>query len=142
MPTLYQRVMTAGAVVLGLAGIIAIHVMDLQGKLEETPYLAAGYVAVCLIAGFLIVRMVSGPSRRDFLASAALSAAVFGGYVVNRTVGMPGAMGDIGNWMEPLGLLSLVIEAFTFVMAVRGVVMLSGSANERVDELELVEASA
>lgn len=141
MPTLYQRLMTAGAVVLGLAGIIAVHVMDLQGKIEETPYLAAGYVAVCLFAGFLIVRMVSGPSRRDFLASAILSAAVFGGYVVNRTVGMPGAMDDIGNWMEPLGLLSLVIEAFTFVMAVRGVAMLGRSTKDRVEELVLVGAA-
>jgi hypothetical protein len=59
MPTLYQRVMTAGAVLVGLAGIIAIHVMDLQGKLEESPYLGVGYVFVCLVAGpgghFLVV---------------------------------------------------------------------------------------
>ena len=123
MPTLYQRVMTAGAVLVGLAGIIAIHVMDLQGKLVETPYLGVGYIAVCLVAGFLMVRMVSGPTRLDFLAAAGLSAAVFAGFVVNRTIGMPSATEDIGNWMEPLGLLSLVVEAFTFVMAMRGVAM-------------------
>ena len=38
--------------------------------------------------------------------------AVFAGYVINRTVGMPGATDDIGNWMEPLGVLALVCEAF------------------------------
>jgi len=141
MPTLYQRVMTAGAVLIGLAGIIAIHVMDLQGKLEETPYLGIGYIAVCLIAGFLMVRMISGPTRLDFLAAAALSAAVFAGYVVNRTVGMPGAMDDVGNWMEPLGLLSLVIEAFTCVMALRGALMSPHQRSAAVDELELVGAS-
>ena len=70
-----------------------------------------------------MVRMVSGPTRLDFLAAAGLSAAVFAGFVVNRTIGMPSATEDIGNWMEPLGLLSLVVEAFTFGMAMRGVAM-------------------
>ena len=141
MPTLYQRVMTAGAVLIGLAGIIAIHVMDLQGKLEETPYLGVGYIAVCLVAGFLMVRMVSGPKRFDYLAAAGLSAAVFAGYVVNRTVGMPGAMEDVGNWMEPLGLLSLVVEAFTFAMALRGLFMSSKVQPAVVDEPALVGIS-
>jgi len=128
--------MTAGAVLVGLAGIIAIHVMDLPGKLEESPYLGVGYVFVCLVAGFLMVRMVAGPSRLDFLAAAGLSAMVFAGFVVNRTVGMPGASGDIGNWMEPLGLLSLVVEAFTFVMAVRGAAMCTGQPSLTTDARE------
>lgn len=139
MTSTYTRIMTGGAVLIGLAGIIAIHVMDLQGKIEETPYLGLGYIAVCLVAGFLMVRLVSGPTRRDYLAAAALSAAVFLGFVVNRTVGMPGAMGDVGNWMEPLGLLSLVVEAFTCVMAVRGAMLpvatLPVQERERVDAL-------
>jgi hypothetical protein len=37
---------------------------------------------------------------------------------VNRTVGMPGAMDDIGNWWEPLGLLSLMVEAWVVWQAV------------------------
>jgi len=44
-------------------------------------------------------------------ASAGLSAAVLLGFVINRTVGMPNAMDDIGNWTEPLGMISLLIEA-------------------------------
>ena len=53
--------------------------------------------------------MVSGPTRLDYLAPAGLPAEVVARFVVNRTEGMPGANGDIGNWMEPLGLLSLVV---------------------------------
>ena len=55
------------------------------------------------------MRMVSGPTRLDYLAPAGLPAEVVARFVVNRTEGMPGANGDIGNWMEPLGLLSLVV---------------------------------
>lgn len=32
------------------------------------------------------------------------------GYTLTRTVGLPQANGDIGNWMEPLGLTSLYVE--------------------------------
>jgi len=29
----------------------------------------------------------------------------------SRTVGLPAATGDIGNWLEPVGLASLFVEA-------------------------------
>ena len=107
-----QRTLTSVAVMLGLAGIIATHVMDLPGKLSEVPYMGLMYIGVILAAGYLMRRIVTRGDRMAFLGSAALAAAVFAGYVINRTVGMPGATDDIGNWMEPLGVLALVCEAF------------------------------
>ncbi len=111
----YTTTMRSGAVLLGLTGIIAVHVMDLPGKFSEVPYIGLLYLGIIAAAGYLIHRIVSGPTRRDFLASAALAGAVILGYVVNRTVGMPGATDDIGNWFEPLGLLSLVVEGWVVV---------------------------
>ena len=113
----HRATMRSVALMLGLTGIIAVHVMDLPGKLEEVPYLGLMYIGVIAAAGFLVHRVMSGPTKHDFLASAGLAAAVILGFVVNRTVGMPGAMDDIGNWTEPLGLLSLVIEAWVVVVA-------------------------
>jgi hypothetical protein len=101
------------AVILGLAGIAAIHLMDLPGKFAETPYLAWGYVGMIGASVILIERIVRKNNALDYAAAAGLAAAVFAGFVVNRTVGMPGAMGDIGNWFEPLGFLSLFVEGFT-----------------------------
>jgi hypothetical protein len=113
----YTTAVRSSAVLLGLAGIIAVHVMDLPGKMSEVPYLGFLYVGIILTAGFLMYRVIKGPTSIDFLAIAALSIAVILGYVVNRTVGMPGAMDDIGNWFEPLGLLSLVIEAWLILIS-------------------------
>jgi len=31
--------------------------------------------------------------------------------VLSRTTGLPGTTGDIGNWSEPLGLASMLVEA-------------------------------
>jgi hypothetical protein len=47
---------------------------------------------------------------------------VFAGYVINRTVGLPQATDDIGNWTEPLGLASLLVEGFVIAIAVGGYV--------------------
>ena len=53
------------------------------------------------------------------------------GFTINRTVGMPGATGDIGNWLEPLGLLSLVVEVFVLWQSVAAVVGLSRTPSTR-----------
>ena len=108
------------ATILGLAGIAAVHIMDLPGKFHETPYLGVAYLGIIAISIVLIERLVVKNRQIDYLASAALAAGVFAGFVINRTVGMPGAMGDRGNWFEPLGMLSLFIEAFTVWQAMRG----------------------
>ena len=110
------------AVGLGLASVVAIHILDLPGKFAETPYLAAFYVALIIASFVLTERLFVAGTRRDFLAAAALSAAVIVGFTINRTVGMPGATGDIGNWLEPLGLLSIVVEAFVLWQSIAAVV--------------------
>ncbi|WP_309619632.1 hypothetical protein [Salinibacterium sp.] len=110
------------AVGLGLASIAAIHILDIPGKFAETPYLAGLYLALIVAAFVVMERLFVAGNRRDFVASAALSLAVIAGFVVNRTVGMPGAMDDIGNWLEPLGLLSLVVEGFVVWQSIAAVV--------------------
>lgn len=114
--TAHSATMRSVALMIGLVGIIAVHVMDLPGKMEEVPYIGFMYIGVILLAGFLIHRIISGATRYDYLAAAALAAAVIVGYIVNRTVGMPGATDDIGNWWEPLGFLSVVVEAWVIVL--------------------------
>jgi hypothetical protein len=95
----------------GLFGIAAVHLADLPDKMEEVPYLGWAYIAL-IIASLLLAELVATRAdRRLMAASAGLSAAVIVGFAINRTIGMPGAMDDIGNWTEPLGMISLLIEA-------------------------------
>ena len=99
-------------VILGLFGLAGVHVMDLPAKWEETFYIAIAYILVIIFCAVVIERLTVKGSVLDYLGAAGASIAVLLGYVVNRTVGMPGAMGDIGNWFEPLGLLSIAVELF------------------------------
>jgi hypothetical protein len=106
-------------VIIGLLGIAAVHILDLPGKWTEVRYIAWMYIAIIAAVIIGVERLVVKVSKRDYLASSLLSIAVIAGYIVNRTVGMPGAKEDIGNWFEPLGLLSLFIEAFAVWQSVK-----------------------
>jgi hypothetical protein len=103
----------------GLGGIALIHALDLPGKITETPYLGVGYIGLIVSALILAEMVLRKDDKLIWIAIAGLALAVIAGFVVNRTTGMPGAMDDIGNWLEPLGLASLVVEAMV-VLTVLG----------------------
>ena len=108
------------ATVFGLGGIAVVHLLDLPAKFSETPYIAYMYIGVILACAYLIERLLTRKNSFDYFSATIVSIAVLAGFVVNRTIGMPGATGDIGNWLEPLGFLSLFIEIWTTWQAVAG----------------------
>jgi hypothetical protein len=95
--------------------LAAIHLIEMPEDFEEMPYLGVlfGVGGVLLIAA--AVGMVRRSASRVAWATGALVAAgMFVGYCISRTVGLPGM--DVEAWGEPLGVLSLVLEA-VFLMA-------------------------
>jgi amino acid permease len=109
-----------GATVVGLLAIALIHLLDLPGKWAETRYMAYGYIAVIAVSLVLAELISTRRDSRAMYATAVLSVLVLVGFIINRTVGMPGATEDIGNWGEPLGIASLFAEAITVWITVRG----------------------
>ncbi len=95
---------------LGMAGIGLIHLIDIPGKLHETPYMFWMYLA--LIVGALVVgaELIRTGSRLAWTAAAGLATGAVVGYVLTRTTGLPQDHGDVGNWAEPLGIASLWVE--------------------------------
>jgi cytochrome bd-type quinol oxidase subunit 2 len=106
-----------GTVVVGLAGIAVIHAVDGVGKWSEVRYMFWMYMA--LIVGALVTAgaVLFTRSRAALLASGGVAASVLAGYVLSRTTGLPNATDDIGNWTEPLGLASLVVEGCVLAVA-------------------------
>ena len=94
----------------GLVGVGLIHLLDAPGKFSETPYMGwmyVGLIGACLAAaGLLIVR----GGRLAWTAAALLPLSALVGFTLTRTVGLPQAHEDIGNWGEPLGMASLFVE--------------------------------
>jgi len=124
LPTAAVRDLAArGATAVGLLGVGLIHLLDSIGKYHETRYLFWMYIALILGTLATAGAVLFTRSRLAFLAAAGLAASALAGFVINRTVGLPNATGDIGNWTEPLGLASMVVEAATIAVAAGGLAM-------------------
>jgi hypothetical protein len=105
--------------VVALGGIALIHVLDLQGKLDELTYVGVlfiGLIGSCLIVAEMLIR---ADDLRAWAAAGLLAAATLLGYTISRASGLPGDHDDdVGNWLEPLGLASLLVEGIVVMLAV------------------------
>jgi hypothetical protein len=105
----------------GVSAIAVIHAVDSVGKWTETRYIF--WLYMLLVAGCIVTvaALLFARSRAALLAAAGLAATVIVFYAIDRIVGLPNATSDIGNWVEPLGLASLVVEGFVVVIGLGGV---------------------
>lgn len=110
------------AAIVGLGAVALIHLLELQGKLKETPYLGLGYIALivaCVVSGAMLLHR---NNRTGWILGGGSAVATLVGYAATRTVGLPKAHGDIGNWLEPIGLASIFIEGIVAAIAMYSLV--------------------
>lgn len=105
-----RSVATRAVAAVGLAGIALIHLIDGIGKYSETRYLFWMYIALMISSLVLAGALLHHGGRIVWAATGGLAVSAILGYVINRTVGLPNATDDIGNWAEPLGLAALFVE--------------------------------
>ena len=111
----------AAGALLALA-VAWIHVTD-QGGFpgDKSPgYIAVGYYVLELVAVVLAVGLLTPATRHrigTWLVAAAVGAGPMIGYALTRGPGLPGAMDDRGNWGEPLGVASLVVEGLLILLS-------------------------
>ncbi|MFD8396065.1 hypothetical protein ACFV2N_44460 [Streptomyces sp. NPDC059680] len=119
--------------------VSCIHVQD-QGGIpgDKTPhYVGIGYYLLeaagvaCAALLLLTLRFRSWNAPWWLAMGVALGPLV--GYILSRGPGLPDYSDDRGNWTEPLGLISLTVEASLLVAAVAGV-FAPGSASPRQGE--------
>jgi hypothetical protein len=103
--------------VVGLGGVALIHLLDAPGTFQDQAY--KGWLYVGLIAGCVLTAgaLLGTSDTRAWRAAAALPLGALTGYVVSRTIGLPGGADDIGNWTEPLGLASMFVEGSLAALA-------------------------
>ncbi len=101
-----------------LTGIGWMHFRDVPDKLGETAYL--GWLYILLVAGCAAAGawLLSSHWKNGYALGLLISSGAILAYTLTRTVGLPNARGDIGNWAEPAGILSLLLEAAFVVLSV------------------------
>ena len=93
-----------------------IHFKDIPDKLGETPYLGWLYILLVMGCAAAGAWLMSDRWRWGYALGSLISAGAIIFYVLTRSVGLPNAKDDIGNWAEPRrDLLAAVMEA-AFIM--------------------------
>ena len=102
---------------IGLMAVGIIHALEIQGQLSGAAWLTAGFAALAIAGPACALWLLVRPGWLPWLAAGwiCLSAAL--GYVLTRSVAMPGDPGDVGNWLEPLGVAALITEGIVVVLA-------------------------
>ena len=120
--------------VVGCLAVAAIHVID-QGGVPGTKgpeYVQLLYYAL-EVAGVLVAALLlTKHARVGWLLSLGVAAGPIVGYVLSRGPGLPNYTDDIGNWGEPLGVVSLVVEGILLILALVSLRWYASSANSPV----------
>src|SRR5215204_2970480 len=105
--TASDKLVGAGISVIVIVGLI--HLVGVPEDLEEAPYQGFLFLANFFGAVVAAIGIYRGRSW-GWRLGALVSVGAFVGYVISRTTGLPGLPVE-EEWLEPLGLLSLLVEA-------------------------------
>jgi hypothetical protein len=110
--------------VLGCLAVVAIHVLD-QGGVPGSK--GPGYVQILYyaleVAGVVVaVLLLVNQERVGWFLALGIAAGPIVGFVLSRGPGLPDYADDIGNWTEPLGVISLIVETLLLIVAAVSVV--------------------
>jgi hypothetical protein len=100
-----DKLMWMGISLIALEGLI--HLLDAPDSFEDATYKGLLFVAIVIGAAVASVGMYWG-YRWSWSIGALTAGSAFVGYVISRTIGLPGL--PVEEWFEPLGILSLLVE--------------------------------
>lgn len=115
-----QRRVRRWTVASGLLLAGGAHLPVTSEHLKEAPIWGVLFVLFTLTTWMLAVAIVRFDSRRCYFAAVAISAAAIGTYVVSRLIPLPQISEDVGMWLEPWGVISVLVELSTVAAAVGG----------------------
>ncbi|MGW6360178.1 hypothetical protein ACWFR5_34705 [Streptomyces sp. NPDC055092] len=100
--------------------VAAIHGVD-QGGITATRdpyYIGVAYHVLEIAAVVAAVLLLIGLVRLGWLLAAVVAVGPLLGYILSRGPGLPHYSVDVGNWTEPLGLVSLAVEGALLLLSV------------------------
>jgi hypothetical protein len=98
----------------------AAHIPVIGEHLAEAPYMGVLFVLLTGACFALGAAALMRDSRAVYAASAGTCALAIVGYAATRLVAFPMLADDVGNWFEPLGVVSIASEAIVVACALTG----------------------
>ena len=107
-----------GTAAVGLLTVGVIHALEIQGQLSGAVWLTVGFCLLAAGAPMVSLWLLIEPALPSWALTGLVGLCAAAGYVLTRSLAMPGDADDRGNWLEPLGLASLIIELVIVILAV------------------------
>lgn len=112
-----DRSVAAAALVVAAAA----HVPVTPEHLREAPYMGIAFIGFTLAALALGGWLTSSRSSTPLVAAWLLCAAAVATFVLTRVVPLPELADDVGNWTEPLALISIAAESVVLALTAQTV---------------------
>lgn len=116
----------------------AIHLYLAPMHLMEAPYIGALFIALSVACIILAPALAFVDSPLVWAGVGATGLLALIAFFVSRTLGLPQIEDDIGNWTEPLGNLTIAVEALT----IAGALVVLRSLRARAMSREAIPLSA
>jgi len=122
MQNFYARPLNSGARWLAVAALVvagAAHLPVIGEHLEEAPYMGVLFIVLTAACFALAAAMISFDPPVVYALAVLTCGLAIVGYAATRTVAFPQLADDVGNWFEPLGVVSVLSEALAVAVAGR-----------------------
>jgi hypothetical protein len=93
------------------------HIPVIAPHLDEAPYMGVLFILLTGACTVLALAALVRDSSLVYAASASVCGLAIAGYAATRLVAFPMLADDVGNWLEPLGVVSIVSEAVVVAAA-------------------------
>ena len=133
-----ERWLTIALLVVAGAG----HVPVMPDHLREAPYMGVLFIAFSTAALLLAGILVFTAPEWLYVASILICAAAVLMYATTRLVALPQLADDVGQWVEPLGVLCVVTELLVIAVALRQVRALRDSSVQCAESAMVGRAGA
>jgi len=100
----------------GLVAVALIHMLQLPDAFEEAGYLGGLFIVAVVASLTLAAVMTRTNDSRAWLAAGGLAGLILLGFVLSRSVGLPGFTDDVGEWSEVPGMASMVVESLLVIL--------------------------
>jgi hypothetical protein len=96
----------------------AVHLPVLSEHLAEVPYIGVEFI-VLVVACLLIAAAAPVWDTAALYAVTVITCTLaVAAYITTRVTLLPGLAEDVGNWAEPLGVMAIIAESATAIVAI------------------------
>jgi len=105
-----------------LAGLSVIsaaaHLPVLSDHFHEVPYIGVEFIVLIAACVLIAIAAPAWDTTALYAVAAFTCGLAVAAYIATRAVRLPGLADDVGDWFEPLGVVAVLAESATVLVAI------------------------